>query len=454
MRRWLPAVVILAAGYVVFMAYAYPGYMSIDSAQHLTEARANHYTDWHPPTVSLLWHFVDHVIKGPLGMLLLQSLAFLAGLYCWMRRAYQPTAAAALSVFVFLFPPVVAPMAVVWKDCQMAGYLLLGMSLVLAERRRTRFAGFFLLLVGMAMRDNSPATTLPFLAFAFAWRPRSKGWGRVAAAVAIWGVMAFSTIEFNKQMTDQRTYSWYTAVASHDIAGVLKYSRRYSDAELEQLLEGTPLVVHAHIQWAVRSRYSPISWWSLLNGDGRIFNWPDTEAQRAAMARAWKQLTRDNKYAYLVHRYHVFREVLGLFDDHPLTSPMWHGIPAPDYVGPLHIQHEQTSFQIKVGDALMWIATETYLFRPHVYFFLALLLLPLAWRNRDVLALLASGIVYECSFAPFGGGDVRYSHWLTITVLVAGLVLFRRRYQRIELAAGEQPPALDGADEARAAGRP
>jgi hypothetical protein len=217
----------------------------------------------------------------------------------------------------------------------------------------------------------------------------------------------------------------------------------YPDAELEKVLEGTPLTVHSHIQWAAHGAYTPISWWSMLNGDRRMFDWPQNEAHRAALARAWKQLVRDNKYAYVVHRYHVFREVLGLFDDHPLTSPMWNGIPSPDYVGPLHIEHTPTEFQIVVGEALMWIATETYLFRPHVYFFLALLLLPLAWKNRDVLALLASGIVYECSFAPFGGGDVRYSHWLTITVLVAGLVLFRRRYQRIELAVGERPPALD-----------
>src|SRR6185312_15781695 len=100
-----------------------------------------HYTDWHPPMVAWLWHIVDWGIKGPLGMLLLQSTAFLAALYRWMRRAYQPTSAAVLAVAIFLFPPIVAPMAVVWKDCQMAAYLLLSMSLVLSERRLVKIAG-------------------------------------------------------------------------------------------------------------------------------------------------------------------------------------------------------------------------------------------------------------------------------------------------------------------------
>ena len=429
--RWLRehwrVVLILGAGYAAFMIYAYPGYMSIDSAVHLLEGRAGHYTDWHPPMIAWLWHIVDWVIKGPLGMLLLQSAAFLAALYRWMRRAYQPTAAAALAVVILLFPPILAPMAVVWKDCQMAGYLLLGVSLVLSERRLVKIAGLVLCTLAMAMRDNAPATTLPFLVLAFTWKPAPKWFVRVAAAVAIWIVMATAAIGFNKTMTDQRMYAWHTAVATHDIIGVIKFSHFYSDAQLEDILGGTPLVVHEHIQRAMQHAYTPVSWWSMLNGDGRIFNWPENAEHRAALERAWKKLVEDNPRAYLRHRWRVFREVLGL-TAHPLPAPMWNAGPSEDYVVQLHIEYTPKPIQVAIGDALKWLATQTGLFRPYIYFFLALLFVPLAWRERDVLALLASGLVYEFTTFPFGGGDVRYSHWMTITVAVAGFILFRRRY--------------------------
>jgi hypothetical protein len=438
LARWLrehwPVVLIFGAGYTAFMIYAYPGYMSIDSAVHLLEGRNGHYSDWHPPMIAWEWHIVDWVIKGPLGMLLIQSIALLAGLYRWLRRAYQPTAAAALSVAIFLFPPVFAPMAVVWKDCHMAAYLLLGTSLVLSQRRPVKIAGLLLLLLASGMRDNSPSTTLPFLVLAFTWRPAPRPVVRVVVAVAIWIVISAAAIGFNKGMTDQRMYAWHTAVATHDIVGVLKFSHtNYSDAELEEILAGTPIMVHENIQRTARWTYTPISWWSMVNGDRRMFDWPTTEAQRTALARAWKQLVSDNPRSYLYHRWRVFREVLGI-TAHPLTSPMWNGQPSDDYVKPLHIEYTPNQIQIEIGDALIWLATQTKLFRPYLYFFLALLFVPLAWRQRDVLALLASGLVYEFSFFPFGGGDVRYSHWMTITALVAGLILFRRRY-------GERPPA-------------
>ena len=433
------AALILGVGYVAFMLYAYPGYMSIDSGVSLLEGRTGHYTDWHPPMVGWLWHMVDWVIKGPLGMLLLQSTAFLAALYLWLRRAYQPTAAAALAVAVFLFPPVVAPMAVVWKDCQMAAYLLLGFVLVLSDRRWVRIFGFVLLTLGTGMRDNAPSTTLPFLVIAFTWKPAPKWFVRIGAAVAIWIAMSTLAIGFNKAMTDKRQYAWHTAVATHDIIGTLRFTKPwYTDEELEKMLAGTPLVVHKDIHRAIWKEYTPVSWWPLLNDNNRIFNWPETPEHRAALERAWKQIVSEHPHEYLLHRWRVFREVIGLVP-HAMMSPMFHGEPSPDYVKALHLDYTPNSLQNSIGDGLLWLATDTHLFRPYMYFVLALCFLPLALRHRDVLALLATGIVYELTFLPFGGGDVRYSHFMTVTVLVAGLVLFRRRMG----LPSHEPPALE-----------
>ena len=63
-----------------------------------------------------------------------------------------------------------------------------------------------------------------------------------------------------------------------------------------------------------------------------------------------------------------------------------------------------------------------------MYFALSLVFLPLAWRQRDVIALYVSGLVYELSLLPFAGTpDVRYSHWLMTTTVIATVMLVARR---------------------------
>jgi len=53
--RGLPQIVILSASWLVGVIYAYPGMMSMDSLDQLSEARAAYYTDGHPPAMAALW---------------------------------------------------------------------------------------------------------------------------------------------------------------------------------------------------------------------------------------------------------------------------------------------------------------------------------------------------------------------------------------------------------------
>ena len=66
-----------------------------------------------------------------------------------------------------------------------------------------------------------------------------------------------------------------------------------------------------------------------------------------------------------------------------------------------------------------------------IYFVLALVFLPLAWRYRDTFALLASGLVYELTLFPFAPSpDVRYSHWLMTATVIATVQLICNRMHR------------------------
>src|SRR5213075_2476892 len=136
--RGLSPRAILGLGWLVMMLYAYPGYMSFDSIWQLSEARSGVLGDAHPPAMSALWGAIDSVIPGPFGMLVIQTVCFLCGAYLVLRRVMAPRAAAVCACVLMLLPPVAAVMGVIWKDGQMAGYLLVGLGLVASPRRGVR----------------------------------------------------------------------------------------------------------------------------------------------------------------------------------------------------------------------------------------------------------------------------------------------------------------------------
>ena len=72
MRR-VPPLAILAIGWLLVLAYAYPGVMTYDSVEQLREGRLGVFTDGHPPVMALVWGLVDHLCAGPFGMLAIQT---------------------------------------------------------------------------------------------------------------------------------------------------------------------------------------------------------------------------------------------------------------------------------------------------------------------------------------------------------------------------------------------
>ena len=418
--------VVLALGYLGFLLYAFPGYMSMDSTQQLGEARAGHYSDGHPPAMAAMWHIVELFVSGPAAMLLLQSVAFLVGVHRLLRRDFTRTTAAYLAVAILWFPPIVAPMAVVWKDSQMAGYLMLGLSLVLDDRRRMKLLGAGVLALACAMRDNAAAATLPLLLGAFAWSPADRRVKRWAIAIAVWGVTTSAAMLVNAELTSSRQYMWHSSLATADIVGILKHAPAAPDPELEAVLAGTPLHRHTNISAEAVRTYNPRTWWAVVNGPDRMFDWPATTAHRDALARSWTALVEAHPGAYLHHRLRVFRAVIGL-GGAPIFDTVWHEFINPNYAAALHYNAAPSGLQTTLGELLVRLGA-TLLFRPYLYLYLALALLPFAWRHRDLLALLASGIVYELTLVPFAPSpDFRYSHWMIVATVIAVVVLVGRR---------------------------
>src|SRR5262245_52258177 len=180
--RFGSPITILGLGFVAFVIYGFPGYMSTDSAAQLAQARSDIFTDAHPPIMAVEWAVLDAIVAGPILMLLVQGALFLGGVYGVLVRALTPRTAAIVAVGVLLFPPVLTPMAVIWKDSQMAAFLVAGTALLLDERRRRRMIGFGLIAAGCAFRYNAVAAALPLLVLLFVWKPDIRGWRRYAIA--------------------------------------------------------------------------------------------------------------------------------------------------------------------------------------------------------------------------------------------------------------------------------
>jgi len=415
---------ILAAAFAGFLIYAYPGYMSPDSVQQLEHARSLQYGDWHPPTMSALWTILDAIVAGPAAMLVVQGGLLLLGSYRLLRRAWAERVAALAALAILWFPPVLAPMAVIWKDAQMAGALVMGTALLLEPRRGLRALGVALLALAIAMRANAPAAALPLLLLLVARDDARRG-RALALGLAVWLGATVAAFGLNRVLTRQPQHAWACSLGPGDIVGMLRHAHgRYTEAELAQVLDGTPLVVADDIEARARRVYTPISWWPTTNGDARLFDWPTTDAHRAAIARAWWSLVRAHPAGYARHRWKVFREVLGTTRN-AVFDPAWQvhlGSPA------LHHDAASGRVQAALARAVTWLA-RTPLFRPYLYAALALLLLPLAARHRDTLALVTSGLVYELTLLPFAPSpDYRYSHWMvTCTVVAAVLVVGRHR---------------------------
>jgi hypothetical protein len=425
---------VLAGAWLVLVVYAFPGEITQDSIDHLTEARSGFYTDAHPPFISLLWGVLDKIVAGPILMLLLQSGLLLAGLYVILRRIFEERRASWATAAVFLFPPVLLPMAVIWKDCLMAGGLALGAGLLLSERRAIRVAALAPLWFATAVRYNAFAATFALVVLLFEWTPCLRWWKRYAISVGVWLAMTLSALGLNQALTDREMHYWQSSIAVHDIAGTLTRVEPLSDPQVAELLDGTGVVPTDHLQERMRDVYSAHNFVGLIAGPKALWSLPTggivppTHERLDAIARAWERVVTRYPLAYAKHRLRVFAGVLELGSRRavalvPSREPRW-----PQVAKDLGLPVSAPAFQQSLTRAAAWIARHVPIFAPWMYLLLALVLLVVGRKQRDVLALLLSGIGLEASLVLLApSDDYRYSHWMIVTVIVSTILVITRR---------------------------
>lgn len=426
--RALSPTMILLLGFAVFLLYAFPGYMSNDSCDQLGDARGHAFTDAHPPMMAAEWMILDGIVAGPVLMLVVQGGLFLAGLYGLLRGVTAPRSAAVIACLVLLFPPVLTTMAVIWKDSQMAAYLMAGAALLTSPRLGRRLAGLGMISLGIAFRHNAFAAAIPLVWLLFYWRPEHRWWLRYALS-SVAAVLTFvAAVTASRALTSHHVGIW-DAIALSDIEGMLAYTRDRSDADLRETMRGVPLFEDHDIQANARRTFSPRSSMQLFFADRPMFKHPQPE-DHEAIARARLALLRDDWRAYAGYRIATFCELIGLTHE-PLWLPVWaQFLGYPELRLFLHHNAAHSRFQQAVLPAMYWMAFGTPMFQPYLYAALALILLALLCRDRTSLALYGSGLGYELGYLLAGTtADFRYSHWMIACVTIATVLVFVRRYR-------------------------
>ena len=443
MRDWLARRTprqILTGGLVLFLIYAWPGFIGWDTRSALVDARRHHFSDGHPPAIAWLVRITEWFISGPAGMLLIQAVTTLLGLYLVLKSRMTDRWAALIASLIFVFPPISGVTALIGKDGLMAGFFLLGIGFLL--ERRMRLALFFLVLASL-MRWNALAATFAPMLLLVRWGEHT-GLRRYALATATWLGVTIASFGINAAITDEHENIWYWSSAYQDIAGTLEYMPDLDDATLTQMLEGTPLIVKEHVHERFRAIYNPGHYFQLMRGPNRLFEIPANEAQRAAVAAAWKRIVLEHPAEYLKYRVDNFRLLVQLDRPEKFSNVyVWFTvIGAPETIAELKHDAAPSKLQKRLIPASMAVSLSPLYFI-FLYALLCLVLLPFALRNTLAMGLLLSAIGYEAAwFFLAQTTDYRYSQWMIICSLLAlALVIYTRR---VSVTDRVRDPVLQG----------
>jgi hypothetical protein len=419
--RWVTDRVILALGWLWFLVYAYPGYMSYDSTWQLAQARGvEPINEWQPPVMAVLWRYLDDIIAGPFLMLVLQSVLFLGGSYVLLCRVMRPRTAALIAVILLVVPQNITIMAVIWKDSQMAGFLVAAIAALFSAKRGWRIFGYVCLFLATGVRYNAAAATFPIVLFQLGYGGTWTKWRRLALACAAWVGLTVASFGANALLTERHMHPWPCGAAPVDIAGTIRYSPHLDNDQLLRDTAGVPWHKTDKIQIRVRTWYHPENQFlNVTEEPGQVFDYPGTDEQQAAITAAWKKLVFAHPWAFLHHRWSVFRAQLA--DNYAGAGGVYSGFTNDVYQDLLGHRAVHSKLQAAWVHAMEWF-DGTPLYHVGIYFVLSILLLPLCRRDRLSALILLSGIAHELGlFAVAPAIDYRYSQWMVACALL-GLV--------------------------------
>lgn len=131
MSRVSISMVVSALATVFALWFLLPGRMSDDSFAQLAQARANLFSDDHPPIMALIWRALDAISPGASSLVFVHVAMFALGCYI-LARAIDRNEWARVAIFLglFFFAPTFALLGAAWKDISFIVSLVLAIALL------------------------------------------------------------------------------------------------------------------------------------------------------------------------------------------------------------------------------------------------------------------------------------------------------------------------------------
>ncbi len=428
----------------------FPGFMSTDSVWQILQAKEGIYNDWHPPMMAYLWGGLNHVVTGPFLMLLVQVGLLWYGMYLLLKSVpidekYRPY----VLVFVLLFPPVFSIMGAIWKDIQMAAWLMLAIGVIarfvhfqylnVPERDRKDVARLpymagvtVMLIIVVGMRYNAIAGILPVvfvLIFSLLDKVSIKFLFRIilSAFVSCIAVMAIYAVskQLSNIITDSKMYPAQSTML-FDLAGTSVFANKVLFGK--EIGEAFKSSSNQRLEFdLIRRHYDPKTFRSYLKGG--VFSYTSNNEEVKKLRNTWIKVIRENPTAYLTHRWSSYRYQVGIdtVPRVPLYMTPIRSNSKSDALRTVH-NYELSSLQRMIKRYLTSI-TDTIIFRPYAYILLSFFTIVAGlyyWRrDHGILFMIAGSGLCHAGLLFFLAPAVnfRYSHW-TILCASISLMLF------------------------------
>ncbi len=427
LRVWAFSLIMLAGFVWTFLAF-YPGLMSPDSEDQLSQASRFAFSDGHPIVMALIWAGTNAIVRGPVGFFVLLLLMYWGGfLLICSSLASRSGVSFWSSVMLPFLPFLINFSGTLWKDVLVFGCFLLAVGILLYYRGRKQripivvaICVFILIITGAMARYNSVLSAIPLTALLF-WPHAACDAGigsiarRFAAAfvVVLLSVVAV-TATLNALLRPEKTYTssqllMFDLVGVSNRSGLLLLPGRWTDEESR----------------AIRQCYHPRTWDFIRRDCDFAVSRLRAEDRWGRLFGPWLRAVLTHPREYAAHRlayvgaffqrgFLVFASVVtkGSYD-HGLTK----------------------NILFKAIEAFIMTSVYTFpfsiLFASGFWFLVAplIFLLHMSFFRRDPAAMYpgllvsASGVLYTAPLAVVGlSHEFRYMYWGIAASCVASVL--------------------------------
>ena len=439
---------LVAAGFLVMLGANLPGHLSYDSVAQLSEGHFHVRETWGPALYAWLLGVFDGIVPGTALYVVASGLLFFGSLASLADRSHRVSwLAAPVTALILLTPQVMIYQAIVWKDvifanCAIAGLVCLAHAAgnwARGWRRWLYLAGALVLLAaGADVRQNGLIAALA-ACVALGWIASRGSWRRGI----VWAVAGFAAVLITAQSLtvmampknapkDTAGSTGVRIVQNYDLVGAVALDPTYRLPILAAVdpVNTKTLLDRAKSDYSGR-RVDFMDRDATIGAALNLLPGPETQAQ-------WFDLIFKHPALYLRVRWEDFRWVF-MAPVPDWCLPVYVGVDAPlEKLGPLKMEHRFVLADAQLNNYASWFL-DTPAYWHATYAAISLVLAGLfLWRRRPqdiaLAALQLAGVGFSASFFIISiACDYRYLYFTDLAAMT-GLVyaavapaFFRRR---------------------------